>query len=218
MPVFNEPDIEDALAYLIAVKSTCPERYYEFLGVMKAFKAKRLDTPGVIARVGGMFAGHEALLAGFSIFLPAAYVNQLQPTHALPPRLPLPPAALADEDEEEEEEEEEEEGEEGEEAPPVFDDAVVFVTTVKKQCTPETFRAFLALLNSYAERTITIETVCARVGGLFAGGDDLLRGFVAFLPDGVNQQAKDELMRTHSLRPGAGVASLSLEKENHSSK
>ena len=188
--------MEDALAFLDRVKSTCPERYNEFLDVMKAFKAQQLNTSGVIARVGSMFVGHEALLAGFSIFLPAGHADQLQQSDA-------PPCC----------------GRAAAEAPSganTTDDAVVFVTTVKRQCTRETYRSFLAVLHSYAAQAITIEQVCARVGGLFAGREDLLHGFVAYLPDSVRQEAKDELMRTHSL--GAGVAALSLEDHSHCSK
>ncbi|KAJ8451723.1 hypothetical protein Cgig2_018357 [Carnegiea gigantea] len=66
----------DALAYLKAVKEMFQdkkEKYDEFLEVMKDFKAQRIDTTGVIARVKELFKGHRELILGFNTFLPKGF-------------------------------------------------------------------------------------------------------------------------------------------------
>ncbi|ERN15395.1 paired amphipathic helix protein Sin3-like 1 [Amborella trichopoda] len=66
----------DALAYLKAVKDLFQdqkEKYYEFLEIMKEFKAARIDTAGVIDRVKVLFKGHRNLILGFNTFLPKGY-------------------------------------------------------------------------------------------------------------------------------------------------
>ncbi|KAL7248491.1 hypothetical protein ACSBR2_003260 [Camellia fascicularis] len=44
-----------------------------FLDVMKDFKAQRIDTTGVIARVKELFKGHNNLIFGFNTFLAKGY-------------------------------------------------------------------------------------------------------------------------------------------------
>ncbi|PWA69436.1 Histone deacetylase interacting [Artemisia annua] len=44
-----------------------------FLNVMKDFKAQRVHTTGVIARVKELFRGHNNLIFGFNTFLPKGY-------------------------------------------------------------------------------------------------------------------------------------------------
>ncbi|XP_024015380.1 paired amphipathic helix protein Sin3-like 5 isoform X2 [Eutrema salsugineum] len=66
----------DALSYLKAVKDMFQdkkEKYDTFLEVMKDFKAQRVDTNGVIARVKELFKGYDDLLLGFNTFLPKGY-------------------------------------------------------------------------------------------------------------------------------------------------
>ncbi|KAL0644320.1 hypothetical protein Bca4012_042610 [Brassica carinata] len=66
----------DALSYLKAVKDMFQEKkdkYDTFLEVMKDFKAQRVDTSGVIARVRVLFKGYDDLLLGFNTFLPKGY-------------------------------------------------------------------------------------------------------------------------------------------------
>ena len=68
--------VEDALAYLEHVKKTfhnMPKVYSDFLDIMKAFKNKDIDTPGVIHRVSTLFCGHKDLILQFNTFLPAGY-------------------------------------------------------------------------------------------------------------------------------------------------
>ncbi|RYR65000.1 hypothetical protein Ahy_A03g011002 [Arachis hypogaea] len=64
---------DDAVNYLKAVKEAFhdkPEKYADFLEVMKDFRARRTDTDGVIARVKEIFKGHRNLIVGFNNFLP----------------------------------------------------------------------------------------------------------------------------------------------------
>ncbi|XP_076937819.1 paired amphipathic helix protein Sin3-like 1 [Bidens hawaiensis] len=66
----------DALTYLKQVKDMFQgqrEKYDMFLDVMKDFKAQRIDTAGVIARVKDLFKGHNNLIFGFNTFLPKGY-------------------------------------------------------------------------------------------------------------------------------------------------
>ncbi|KAG2302536.1 hypothetical protein Bca52824_031187 [Brassica carinata] len=66
----------DALSYLKAVKDMFQDKkdkYDTFLEVMKDFKAQRVDTNGVIARVRELFKGYDDLLLGFNTFLPKGY-------------------------------------------------------------------------------------------------------------------------------------------------
>ena len=68
--------VEDALAYLEKVKATyahSPKVYNDFLDIMKAFKTKTIDTPGVIRAVKALFAGHLELILQFNLFLPTGY-------------------------------------------------------------------------------------------------------------------------------------------------
>ena len=68
--------VEDALAYLDRVKqafSRQPTVYTDFLGIMKDFKTKAIDTPGVIRRVSSLFRGRQDLILQFNTFLPEGY-------------------------------------------------------------------------------------------------------------------------------------------------
>jgi len=68
--------MQDAVAYMEKVNEVFadrPEVYTEFLSIIKAFQEQRLDTPGVIAAVGKLFAGHDDLLVGFNPFLPEGH-------------------------------------------------------------------------------------------------------------------------------------------------
>ncbi|KAF3764410.1 hypothetical protein M406DRAFT_277923 [Cryphonectria parasitica EP155] len=72
----QQPILNDALSYLDQVKvqfSEQPDVYNRFLDIMKDFKSQTIDTPGVIARVSELFAGHPNLIQGFNTFLPPGY-------------------------------------------------------------------------------------------------------------------------------------------------
>lgn len=73
---FQRLKVEDALSYLDQVKyqfGNQPQVYNDFLDIMKEFKSQSIDTPGVIARVSSLFAGHADLIVGFNTFLPPGY-------------------------------------------------------------------------------------------------------------------------------------------------
>jgi ankyrin repeat protein len=69
--------VEDALGYLERVKTTFasnPKVYSDFLDIMKDFKNKSIDTPGVIRRVSQLFGhAHTELILQFNTFLPVGY-------------------------------------------------------------------------------------------------------------------------------------------------
>ncbi|TKY58570.1 Paired amphipathic helix protein Sin3 4 [Spatholobus suberectus] len=80
---------KDALAYLKVVKDIFQdesEKYDDFLEVMKDFKAQRIDTIGVIARVKELFKGHRDLILGFNTFLPKGYEMKLSLEDEQPPQ------------------------------------------------------------------------------------------------------------------------------------
>merc|ERR1719473_2690572 len=64
---------EDALAFLDSVRHRKPGAYNQFLDIMKEFKARSIDTPGVIERVLHLFHGDRSLLLRFNVFLPVGY-------------------------------------------------------------------------------------------------------------------------------------------------
>jgi paired amphipathic helix protein Sin3a len=67
------PTMEEAIAYVEAVKDEFQdeiEKYDEFLNIMMDFKAMKIDTSGVIARLKDLFKGHTNLILGFNIFVP----------------------------------------------------------------------------------------------------------------------------------------------------
>ncbi|KAK5625473.1 hypothetical protein RRF57_001189 [Xylaria bambusicola] len=70
------PILNDALEYLDLLRAhfkETPDIYNEFLDIMKDFKNRVLDTPGVINRVKTLFAEHQTLIKGFETFLPPGY-------------------------------------------------------------------------------------------------------------------------------------------------
>jgi hypothetical protein len=55
--------------------------------------------------------------------------------------------------------------------------------------TPEKYNLFLSILQKYAKRDLTIESVYSRMSELFDGQADLQRSFVSFLPKRVSSKA-----------------------------
>ncbi|KAL2904207.1 Paired amphipathic helix protein Sin3-like 3 [Bienertia sinuspersici] len=150
----------DALAYLKAVKEMFQdkkEKYDEFLEVMKDFKAQRIDTSGVIARVKDLFKGHRNLILGFNTFLPKGYEI------TLPPEDENPPAKK----------------------PVEFEEAINFVNKIKLrfQGDDRVYKSFLDILNMYRKENKTISEVYQEVAALFRDHVDLLDEFKHFLPD-----------------------------------
>lgn len=70
------PQVQDGLKYLEKVRNHFvdnPQVYHDFLDVLKDFKAKTLDTHGVIKRVKELFKGENELILSFNQFLPVGY-------------------------------------------------------------------------------------------------------------------------------------------------
>mmetsp|Transcript_13355 Transcript_13355/g.40406 ORF Transcript_13355/g.40406 Transcript_13355/m.40406 type:complete len:799 (-) Transcript_13355:644-3040(-) len=82
-------------------------------------------------------------------------------------------------------------------APKEFDHAITYVTTIKKRFAhaPETYKAFLEILHTYQKEQRSIKDVLEQVSQLFADHADLLQEFTYFLPDAVQEQAKERLTR-----------------------
>ncbi|KAK7252329.1 hypothetical protein RIF29_36192 [Crotalaria pallida] len=150
----------DALAYLKAVKDMFQDKkdkYDEFLEVMKDFKAQRLDTTGVIARVKELFKGHRELILGFNTFLPKGYEITLPLDDEQPPQ----------------------------KKPVEFEEAINFVNRIKTRFQGEdrVYKSFLDILNMYRKENKTITEVYQEVAALFQDHHDLLDEFTHFLPD-----------------------------------
>ncbi|XP_044493572.1 paired amphipathic helix protein Sin3-like 4 isoform X5 [Mangifera indica] len=150
----------DALAYLKAVKDIFQdkrEKYDDFLEVMKDFKAQRIDTAGVIARVKELFKGHRELILGFNTFLPKGYEITLPLDDEQPPQ----------------------------KKPVEFEEAINFVNKIKTrfQGDDHVYKSFLDILNMYRKENKSITEVYQEVASLFQDHPDLLDEFTHFLPD-----------------------------------
>lgn len=78
-----------------------------------------------------------------------------------------------------------------------FDHAIMYVTNIKKRFAnqPITYHTFLEILHTYQKEQRGIKEVLEQVSSLFADHPDLLREFTFFLPDAVQEQAKERLSR-----------------------
>ena len=78
-----------------------------------------------------------------------------------------------------------------------FDHAIMYVTNIKKRFAnqPITYHTFLEILHTYQKEQRGIKEVLEQVSSLFADHPDLLREFSFFLPDAVQEQAKERLSR-----------------------
>lgn len=78
-----------------------------------------------------------------------------------------------------------------------FDHAISYVTNIKKRFSddPDTYHQFLEILHTYQKEQRGIKEVLEQVASLFADHPDLLKEFTFFLPDAVQEQAKERLHR-----------------------
>jgi paired amphipathic helix protein Sin3a len=78
-----------------------------------------------------------------------------------------------------------------------FDHAISYVTTIKKRFVhdPSTYHQFLEILHTYQKEQRGIKEVLEQVAHLFQDHPDLLKEFTFFLPDAVQEQAKERLHR-----------------------
>ncbi|XP_076914663.1 paired amphipathic helix protein Sin3-like 2 isoform X1 [Bidens hawaiensis] len=148
----------DALAYLKQVKDMFQdqrEKYDMFLDVMKDFKAQRIDTTGVIARVKELFKGHNNLIFGFNTFLPKGYEITVIEDDETPPKKSVE-----------------------------FEEAISFVNKIKRrfQNDDRVYKSFLDILNMYRKDHKGINEVYSEVASLFDDHPDLLEQFTRFLP------------------------------------
>lgn len=76
--------------------------------------------------------------------------------------------------------------------------AMGYVTRIKKRFVhdTQTYKTFLEILHTYQKQQNSIREVLERVSLLFADHPDLLRDFTYFLPDSVQEQARERIQRT----------------------
>ncbi|GER29438.1 ABC transporter B family member [Striga asiatica] len=149
----------DALSYLKHVKDKFQDqrgKYDRFLDVMKDFKAQRIDTAGVIARVKELFKGHPNLILGFNTFLPKGFEITLTDEEEALPKKTVE-----------------------------FEEAISFVNKIKRrfQNDDHVYKSFLDILNMYRKEHKGIAEVYREVAALFDDHPDLLDEFTRFLPD-----------------------------------
>eukprot|EP00249_Psilotum_nudum_P001045 c13326_g1_i1 orf=230-2287(+) len=149
---------DDALAYLQEVKDIFKdnmEKYGEFLEVMKDFKAQRIDTAGVTARVKDLFKNHRNLILGFNAFVPEGHKITLLP-----------------------------EDEHSKQQPVLFEQAIHYVDKIKTRFRydEQVYKAFLEILNLHKKGISSVNKVVEEVSDLFCDHKDLLEEFTYFLP------------------------------------
>ncbi|VVA94092.1 unnamed protein product [Arabis nemorensis] len=147
----------DALSYLKAVKDMFQDKkdkYDTFLEVMKDFKAQRVDTNGVIARVKDLFKGYDDLLLGFNTFLPKGYKITLPEDEK--PKKPVDFGEAIE---------------------------FVNKIKARFGGDDRAYKRFLDILNMYRKESKSISDVYKEVTLLFQDHEDLLVEFVHFLPD-----------------------------------
>nr|XP_043634301.1 paired amphipathic helix protein Sin3-like 2 isoform X2 [Erigeron canadensis] len=164
----------DALTYLKEVKDMFQdqrEKYDMFLDVMKDFKAQRIDTTGVIARVKELFKGHNNLIFGFNTFLPKGYEITVIEDDETPPKRTVE-----------------------------FEEAISFVNKIKKrfQNDDRVYKSFLDILNMYRKEHKGISEVYQEVASLFDDHPDLLDEFTRFLPDASAAASAHQASLRHS--------------------
>ena len=176
-----------------------PHIYNEFLEIMKNFKAQTINTPGVIERVKNLFRGYNKLILGFNTFLPEGEGFKIE----------LTPEEEAGAQPDHNGGHEHGSGQGGVGAgqpaaasakPPQQmqqQHAISYVTTIRNRFAnePDTYRAFLKILHTYQKEQKGIKDVLEQVSLLFADHPDLLMEFTYFLPDAVQDQAKERLNR-----------------------
>ncbi|XP_051136877.1 paired amphipathic helix protein Sin3-like 4 [Andrographis paniculata] len=147
----------DSLIYLRTVKENFRDRkdkYDEFLDVIKAFKGRRIDIDGVIAKVKELFEGNWGLILGFNAFLPEGYEITLPEDESLEEPLEFDEAIN-----------------------------FVSKIKATFQGQDHVYISFLKLLNMYRSGRKSITEVHQEVEVLFRGHHDLLVEFTHFLPD-----------------------------------
>jgi len=157
-------EVEDALKYMDRVRREFGDQshmYNGFLEIMKDLKAQKVDTIGVITRVRRLFHGHIDLILGFNTFLPDGYKMELKEGYnpnpgreSQPPkkrqrlsepiiggpnpqRMNFDPLSSSPDS--------------SKQLQLDFDNAIDYVTTIKKRFAPDIYRKFLQILAGYIE-------------------------------------------------------------------
>jgi histone deacetylase complex regulatory component SIN3 len=94
---------------------------------------------------------------------------------------------------------------------PSFEEAMVFLKSVKQAIAREQYKHFLSLLLAYKNNNVEMERVLNIAKRLLACSPTLVKQFLFFLPD----QVRDAPRYTHVAEPfafplGTGMASLAL--------
>ena len=100
-----------------------------------------------------------------------------------------------------------------------FDHAISYVTTIKRRFAndPSTYHQFLEILHTYQTEQRGIKDVLEKVAHLFQDHPDLLKEFTFFLPDAVQDQAKERLHRAaHESEERQAAKRAQVEKANKS--
>ena len=180
---------------------------------MKEFKAQKIDTEAVKGHVKNLFRGYNKLIWGFNDFLPDGQsmdVNeedQNEPDQANPeyaasssqPQVPLQSQAAMDLQAQQAQQQQQQQ-QQGSVKPPAMvqqQHAISYVTTIRNRFAnePDTYRSFLKILHTYQKEQKGIKDVLEQVSLLFSEHPDLLMEFTYFLPDAVQDQAKERLNR-----------------------
>lgn len=92
-----------------------------------------------------------------------------------------------------------------------FDHAITFVTKIKRRFAnePRVYQQFLEILHTYQKEQRGIKDVLEQVSALFADHPDLLKQFTYFLPEAVQEQAKERL---HAAAAEAEARKMSLQQ------
>ena len=184
---------------------------------MKNFKAEKITTPGVIGEVKKLFKGYNKLILGFNTFLPDGENHKIELTDeeqasdlgnasqnteadrspALPVAAPGLGAGVATGFAPSQQRGGGAGG--GMKSPKNQQQqhAITYVTTIRNRFAsePDIYRSFLKILHTYQREQKGIKDVREQVSSLFADHPDLLMEFTYFLPDAVQEQAKERLQR-----------------------
>lgn len=191
-----------------------PQIYNEFLEIMKNFKAQTINTPGVIDAVKNLFKGYNKLILGFNTFLPEGEGFKIELTEE-EENTPYPgnnpnyhtsgvggSSSSTDAAAGSGTMMTPNQGQGAGEAATgqqmmQQQHAISYVTTIRNRFAnePDTYRAFLRILHTYQKEQKGIKDVLEQVSILFADHPDLLMEFTYFLPDAVQDQAKERLNR-----------------------
>lgn len=153
----------------------------EYVLLLKAFQKKKLDTFAVIQKVKTLFHGHDDVIMGFNVFLPAN--TQIRFPSVIPDFQTL---AIEGGELDQAKSRASAQLQTGDSPAAVnFDDCINYVNKVRKRFTndPETYQEFLGVLQSY-QQDRNVPKVCDEVRMIFENHPDLLQEFTIYLPEG----------------------------------